>query len=79
MKLNERTWSGHIIAWIKEVVNSGKTIFQDATNDEGIKVASGKTKFPDILLFSDKIANHSACNPLFEKLGWHFRFKWRVN
>lgn len=56
MKLNERTWSGHIIAWIKEVVNSGKTIFQDATNDEGIKVASGKTKFPDILLFSDKIS-----------------------
>lgn len=56
MKLNERAWSGHIIAWIKELITSGKTVFQDATNDEGIKVASGKTKFPDILLFSDKIA-----------------------
>ena len=56
MKLNERAWSGHIIAWIKEIINSGKTVFQDATNDEGIKVASGRTKFPDILLFSDKIA-----------------------
>lgn len=56
MKLNERAWSGHIIAWIKELINSGKTVFQDATNDEGIKVKSGRTKFPDVLLFSDKIA-----------------------
>ncbi len=56
MKLNERTWSGHIIAWIKELINSGKTIFQEATNDEGIKVKSGRTKFPDVLLFSDKTA-----------------------
>lgn len=56
MKLNERAWSGHIIAWIKDIINSGRTIFQDATNDVGIKVASGRTKFPDILLFSDKIS-----------------------
>ena len=56
MKLNERTWSGHLIAWIKEIINSGKTVFQEATNDEGIKVKSGRTKFPDVLLFSDKIA-----------------------
>lgn len=56
MKLNERVWAGHIIAWIKEIINAGKTVFEDATNDEGIKVASGKTKFPDILLFSNKKA-----------------------
>ena len=34
----------------------GTTIFQDATNDEGLKVASGRTKFPDVLLFIDKIS-----------------------
>src|SRR5690554_2373647 len=56
MKLNERAWSGQIISWIKEAINNGTTIFQDATNDEGLKVASGKTKFPDILLFTDKIS-----------------------
>lgn len=56
MKLNERTWAGQIISWIKQSINDGTTLFQDATNDEGIKLASGKTKFPDVLLFIDKIS-----------------------
>ena len=49
MKLNERAWAGQIISWIKQSINDGITIFQDATNDEGLKVASGRTKFPDVL------------------------------
>lgn len=56
MKLNERAWAGQIISWIKQSINDGTTLFQDATNDEGLKVASGRTKFPDILLFIDKIS-----------------------
>ncbi|HRK26419.1 MAG TPA: N-6 DNA methylase [Chitinophagales bacterium] len=56
MKLNERAWAGQIIAWIKELIANGKTIFQDATNDAGIKLDTGKTKFPDVLLFTDKIS-----------------------
>ncbi|UOY08678.1 N-6 DNA methylase [Muricauda sp. SCSIO 64092] len=56
MKLNERSWAGHVISWIKESINNGSTIFQEATNDEGIKVAHGKTRFPDVLVFIDKTA-----------------------
>jgi hypothetical protein len=56
MKLNERAWAGQIVSWIKQCINDGTTIFQDATNDEGIKLASGKTKFPDVLLFADKVS-----------------------
>lgn len=56
MKLNERTWAGHIISWIKEAINQGTTIFEEATNDEGLKVTDGKTRFPDILLFINKTA-----------------------
>ena len=67
MKLNERSWAGQIISWIKQSVNEGATIFQDATNDEGIKVASGKTKFPDVLLFIDKISG-----VVFN--GWELKF-----
>ena len=26
MKLNERSWAGHIISWIKESINNGSTI-----------------------------------------------------
>ena len=56
MKYNERVWAGHIISWIQEEINYGKTLFQDATNDTGIKLDSGRTKFPDVLLFTDKIS-----------------------
>ena len=67
MKLNERAWAGQIISWIKQSINDNTTIFQDATNDEGLKVASGRTKFPDILLFTDKISG-----VVFN--GWELKF-----
>lgn len=67
MKLNERAWAGQIISWIKQAVNDGTTLFQDATNDEGLKVASGKTKFPDVLLFTDKVSG-----VVFN--GWELKF-----
>ena len=46
MKLNERAWAGQIISWIKQSINDGTTLFEEATNDEGIKLASGKRNFP---------------------------------
>lgn len=56
IKINERTFAGHIIGWLQIAIREGKTVFQDATNDSGVKLESGRTKFPDILLFSDKIS-----------------------
>lgn len=67
MKLNERTWVGQIISWIKEEITEKRTVFQDAMNDAGIKLESGKTKFPDILLFADKTSG-----TLFN--GWELKF-----
>lgn len=66
-KINERTWSGHLVSWIKEAVVSGTTIFQDATNDQGVKMESRVTKFPDILLFTDKVSG-----TVFN--GWELKF-----
>ncbi len=56
MKRNERDWAGQLISWIQEAIREGRTVFEDATNDTGIKLASGRTKFPDILLFTDKVS-----------------------
>ncbi len=66
-KINERTWAGHLVGWIKEAITSGATIFQDATNDQGIKGEAKATKFPDILLFVDKISG-----VIFN--GWELKF-----
>jgi len=64
---NEKAWAGQIISWIKQAINDGTTLFQDATNDEGLKLASGRTKFPDILLFIDKVSG-----VVFN--GWELKF-----
>lgn len=66
-KLNERAWAGQLIASIQEAIFKGTTVFQHASNDEGIKVASGRTKFPDVLLFTDKVAGI-----IFN--GWELKF-----
>lgn len=66
-KLNERSWAGQLISWIQEEIREGRTIFQDATNDAGIKLESGKTKFPDVLLFTDKVSGI-----IFN--GWELKF-----
>ena len=51
MKRNERDWAGQLVSWIKSAIAQQQTVFEDVTNDTGIKLSSGKTKFPDILLF----------------------------
>lgn len=64
---NERAWSGQIISWIKSAIEHRITIFQDATNDSSLKLDSGRTKFPDILLFSDRTSGI-----IFN--GWELKF-----
>jgi hypothetical protein len=67
IKRNERDWAGQLIGWIKSEIENGTTIFKDATNDTGVKMESGRTKFPDILLFTDKISGI-----IFN--GWELKF-----
>lgn len=67
MKRNERDWAGQLISWIQKAISEGRTIFEDATNDTGIKLQTGRTKFPDILLFTDKTSGI-----IFN--GWELKF-----
>ena len=54
IKRNERDWAGQLISWIKSAIEHGTTVFEDATNDTGVKMESGRTKFPDFLLLPTK-------------------------
>ena len=67
IKRNERDWAGQLVSWIKSSIEQGSTIFQDVTNDTSVKMVSGKTKFPDILLFTDKTSGE-----VFN--GWELKF-----
>lgn len=53
-KINERVFTGHLVNWIDEAIRDGKTVFQYVTNDESLKLDSGVTLYPDILLFTNK-------------------------
>ncbi|MCM1141624.1 MAG: SAM-dependent methyltransferase [Muribaculum sp.] len=67
IRRNERDWAGQLISWLKDAINKGQTSFEDATNDTGVRLSSGRTKFPDILLFSDKTSGI-----IFN--GWELKF-----
>lgn len=67
IKRNERDWAGQLISWLKEAISKGQTSFEDATNDTSVKLESGRTKFPDILLFSNKTSG-----VVFN--GWELKF-----
>lgn len=67
IKRNERDWAGQLISWIKSAIDRKTTVFQDATNDTSVKMKSGKTKFPDVLLFVDKTSG-----VIFN--GWELKF-----
>lgn len=67
IKRNERDWAGQLISWIKSAIDKKTTVFQDATNDTGVKMKSGRTKFPDVLLFIDKTSG-----VIFN--GWELKF-----
>lgn len=67
IKRNERDWAGQLISWIKSAIERKTTVFQDATNDTGVRMKSGRTKFPDVLLFVDKTSG-----VIFN--GWELKF-----
>jgi N-6 DNA Methylase len=67
MSINERVWTGHLIGWIREAASNGGTIFEDATNDQGITVDNNNTRFPDVLLFLNKVSGL-----IFN--GWELKF-----
>jgi hypothetical protein len=67
IKRNERDWAGQLISWIKFAIENGTSIFEDATNDTGVKMESGRTKFPDVLLFTNKVSGI-----IFN--GWELKF-----
>lgn len=67
VKRNERDWAGQLISWIKSAIDRKTTVFQDATNDTGVRMESGRTKFPDVLLFVDKTSG-----VIFN--GWELKF-----
>ncbi len=56
IRRNERDWAGQLVSWLREAICGGQTVFEDVTNDSSLSVKNGNTKFPDILLFTDKVS-----------------------
>lgn len=67
LKRNERDWATQLVSWIQVAIESKSTSFEYVTAETGVKLDSGRTKFPDILLFSDRVAG-----VIFN--GWELKF-----
>lgn len=56
MQKNERSWAIEVISYIKNKVSTNQFRFEDATGEDSLRIASGKTNFPDVILYTDKIS-----------------------
>lgn len=51
---NERDWAGQLIGWLQRDIENGKSVFEYASNDTSVLVASSVARYPDVLLFLNK-------------------------
>jgi len=66
VKANEREFMSQVISWLNEFLSSGTYPFETASSDPSIKMSGEKTKFPDVLIWRNRLAKQGFC-------GWELK------
>lgn len=66
VKANEREFMSQVISWLNEFLNVGTYPFEVASSDPSIKVSDKKTKFPDVQIWLNRLAQQGFC-------GWELK------
>jgi len=66
VKANEREFMSQVISWLNEFLSSGTYPFETASSDPSIKMLGEKTKFPDVLIWRNRLAKQGFC-------GWELK------
>ncbi len=51
---NEREFQGQVVSWLNEIINAGGCSFTSASIEPSLKGKTGKTRFPDIVVWFDR-------------------------
>lgn len=66
VKANEREFMSQVISWLNEFLSSGTYPFETASSDPSIEMPGEKTKFPDVLIWRNRLAKQGFC-------GWELK------
>jgi type I restriction-modification system DNA methylase subunit len=66
VKTNEREFMSQVISWLNEFLGAGTYPFELASSDPSVKVSDKKTKFPDVQIWLNRLAQQGFC-------GWELK------
>lgn len=66
VKTNEREFMSQVISWLNECFASGTYPFELASSEPSVKVSDKKTKFPDVQIWLNRLAQQGFC-------GWELK------
>ncbi|MBA7471019.1 hypothetical protein ES707_06311 [subsurface metagenome] len=66
VKANEREFMSQVISWLNEFFGAGTYPFELASSEPSIKVSDKKTKFPDVQIWLNRLAQQGFC-------GWELK------
>jgi len=58
VKSNEKEFMSQVISWLNEFLSTGTYPFELASSDPSVKVSGKKTKFPDVQIWLNRLAQH---------------------
>ena len=61
VKTTENEFRSQVISWLNEFIGTGTYPFEVASSDPSITVAEGETRFPDIQVWLNRLAQQSFC------------------
>jgi type I restriction-modification system DNA methylase subunit len=66
VKSNEKEFMSQVISWLNEFLSAGTYPFELASSDPSVKVSEKKTKFPDVQIWLNRLAQQGFC-------GWELK------
>ena len=66
VKANKREFMSQVVSWLNEFLGAGSYPFEVASSDPSVKVSDKKTKFPDVQIWLNRLAQQGFC-------GWELK------
>lgn len=66
VKSNEKEFMSQVISWLNEFLSAGTGPFELASSDPSVKVSEKKTRFPDVQIWLNRLAQQGFC-------GWELK------
>ena len=61
IKATENEFKSQLISWLNQFITQGNYPFEEASGEPSLKISTGEIRFPDVILWLNREAEHSFC------------------